>query len=66
MGAEDPSSNKPASSAVPSYDENFIFNTKDWNSNKLTDAVHPSQPQLNRCFTLHHSCFVAGCLRGSQ
>ena len=39
MGAEDPSSNKPASSAVPSYDENFIFNTKDWNSNKLTDSV---------------------------
>lgn len=39
MGAEDPSSNKPASSAIQSYDENFIFNTKDWNSNKLTDSV---------------------------
>ena len=37
MGAEDPSAYKPASSAVPTvaaYDENFLFNTKDWNSNK--------------------------------
>lgn len=41
MGAEDPSTNKPASSAVPTvsnYDD-FIFNTKEWNSSKLTDTV---------------------------
>jgi len=41
MGAEDPSSNKPASSAIPNvanYDD-FIFNTKEWNSSKLTDTV---------------------------
>jgi hypothetical protein len=36
MGAEDPSSIKPALSAVPTaanYDD-FIFNTKEWNSSK--------------------------------